>query len=89
MTTLPIKRFVIPLAHAARCAELESGRVPGGSAGTPTGTTNPTICTGRQRPKRPVRFVIETMVNLTEGRKETKNLMEFWSEWQDSNLHPE
>jgi len=32
--------------------------------------------------------VAETVVSLTEGRNETKNPNECWSEWQDSNLRP-
>jgi hypothetical protein len=32
--------------------------------------------------------VVETVVNLTEARKETKKPNESWSEWQDSNLRP-
>jgi site-specific recombinase XerD len=32
--------------------------------------------------------VAETVVSLTEGRNQTKNLNEFWSEWQDLNLRP-
>jgi len=32
--------------------------------------------------------VAETVVNLTEGRNQTKNPNEIWSEWQDSNLRP-
>ena len=38
--------------------------------------------------KGPYVSVVETVVSLTEGRKETKKLNEFWSEWQDSNLRP-
>jgi integrase-like protein len=38
--------------------------------------------------KGPVRFGGETVVSLTEGRNQTKNLNEFWSEWQDLNLRP-
>jgi hypothetical protein len=32
--------------------------------------------------------VAETVVNLTEARKETKKPNDFWSEWQDSNVAP-
>ena len=32
--------------------------------------------------------VAETVVNLTGGRNQNKNLNDFWSEWQDSNLRP-
>jgi hypothetical protein len=32
--------------------------------------------------------VAETVLSLTEGRNQTKNLNEFWSEWQDLNLRP-
>jgi hypothetical protein len=42
----------------------------------------------RDRSKGPVRSVAETVVSLTEGRNQTKNLNEFWSEWQDLNLRP-
>ena len=31
---------------------------------------------------------VETVVNLTEGGKETRKTNESWSEWQDSNLRP-
>jgi integrase len=32
--------------------------------------------------------VVETVVNLTEDRNETKKPNDFWSEWQDLNLRP-
>jgi integrase len=32
--------------------------------------------------------VVETVVNLTEDRNETKKPNDIWSEWQDSNLRP-
>jgi Phage integrase family len=38
--------------------------------------------------KGPYVSVVETVVNLTEGRKEKKKPNKFWSEWQDSNLRP-
>jgi hypothetical protein len=38
--------------------------------------------------KSPYVSMVETVVNLTEGRKEKKKPNDFWSEWQDSNLRP-
>ena len=32
--------------------------------------------------------VVETVVDLTEGRNQTKKPNDIWSEWQDLNLRP-
>jgi hypothetical protein len=66
------------------------------SAGLP-GKSHPTPCVTPPRPggaataigqKGRYVSVAETVVSLTDGRNQTKNLNEFWSEWQDSNLRP-
>jgi hypothetical protein len=32
--------------------------------------------------------VVESVVDLTEGRNQNKKPNDFWSEWQDLNLRP-
>ena len=64
---------------------------PQRSCRTPMVTITPTTSRAQQpRSVKKGRYVsvAETVVSLTEGRNQTKNLNEFWSEWQDLNLRP-